>query len=152
MRYKTQAKNYLTPEQRKGKQIGPPKPYRSWLEADVAQDLKKRKIKFGYETRSITYVEPSKVRTYTPDLDIGEDLIVEVKGRWTAQDRRKMGHVLEQNPDLDIRILFDKDNTISRNSKTRYSDWCKKRQIKFAIGNKVPQGWIDESSNTEPVA
>lgn len=110
----------------------------------MAQDLKKRRIKFKYEEDKITFVEPAKVRTYIPDLSIGDGLIVEIKGRWTAQDRRKMGYVIEQNPDLDIRMLFDKDNTISNNSNTRYSDWCTKRNIKFAIGNTIPEEWINE--------
>lgn len=139
-----QAKRYLPPERRKGRGIIPPKPYRSWLEADVAQDLKKRKIPFEYEARKIIFVEPATTRSYTPDLELPNGVIVEIKGRWTAHDRRKMGHVIEQNPELDIRMLFDKDNTISKNSKTRYSDWCRKRGIPFAIGNKVPEEWTDE--------
>ena len=143
-----QAKAYIPPDKRRGKGYKPPPPYRSWLEADVAENLKKRKITFDYETMKIAFVEPAKVRTYIPDLIFGdEDLIVEVKGRWTAQDRRKMGYVIEQNPDLDIRILFDKDNTLSKNSRTRYSDWCRKRNIKCAIGKEVPQEWLDEMNN-----
>ncbi len=137
---------YLTPEKRKGKKLAPPTPYRSWLEADVVEDLKKRKIEFEYEKERVVFVEPAKVRTYIPDLSFPSGLIVEIKGRWTAQDRRKISYVLEQNPDKDIRILFDKDNTISRGSKTRYSDWCNKRNIKFAIGNKVPEEWFDDAS------
>lgn len=146
MRYSgKQAKRYYPPEERKGLGLKPPKPYRSWLEADVAEDLNQREIEFAYETMTIPFVEPAKVRKYKPDLVFGdEDMIVEVKGRWTANDRRKMGEVIEQNPDLDIRMLFHKDNTISRNSRTRYSDWCKKRGIMYAVGGKVPQEWIDE--------
>lgn len=142
-RSKNQAKKYLSPEQRKGKTLLPPRPYRSWLEADVANNLRKRRIKFEYEPSSIVYVEPSKTRRYIPDLVInGGCTYIEVKGRWTAHDRRKMGYVIEQNPDLDIRMLFAKDNTISKNSKTRYSDWCEKRGIMYAIGTEVPKEWI----------
>ena len=133
-------------KERKGRRLQPPEPYRSWLEADVANGLTERKIDFEYETKKITYVEPLKVRTYTPDLTLfDEELIIEVKGRWTAIDRRKMGEVLEQNPELNIKMLFHKDNTISRNSRTRYSDWCRKRQIDYHIGIDVPQEWIDDA-------
>lgn len=133
-------------KERKGRRLQPPEPYRSWLEADVANGLTERKIDFEYETKKITYVEPLKVRTYTPDLILfDEELIIEVKGRWTAIDRRKMGEVLEQNPELNIKMLFHKDNTISRNSRTRYSDWCRKRQIDYHIGIDVPQEWIDDA-------
>jgi hypothetical protein len=149
-RYRSQAKNYLCPARRKGKRVGPPDPYRSWLEADVAHGLKKAKVPFEYETETIIYVEPAQTRRYTPDIILGRnkgakrEIIVEVKGRWTAQDRRKMSLVIEQNPQLDIRMLFARDNTISKNSRTKYSTWCAKRDIKFAIGTSVPQEWLEE--------
>jgi hypothetical protein len=136
----------MTVLERRGKNLKPPEPYRSWLEADVANDLTERNIDFEYETKKITYVEPVKVRTYTPDLVLFDgELIIEVKGRWTATDRRKMSEVIEQNPKLNLKMLFHKDNTISRNSRTRYSDWCKKRQIDYSIGIEVPQEWIDNA-------
>jgi hypothetical protein len=71
-------------------------------------------------------------------------MYIEIKGRFTAQDRKKMSLVIEQNPHLDIRMLLAKDNTISKNSRTRYSTWCGKRGIKYAIGTELPQEWIDE--------
>lgn len=145
-RYKTQASRYLPKAARKGKRLAPPPPYRSWLEADVAKDLEDRGVKFEYESKKLVYVEPAQVRTYTPDLVIGY-LIVEVKGRWTAADRRKMGFVIEQNPDTKIHILFAKDNYISKNSRTKYSDWCEKRGITYAIGESIPEAWFKEAKN-----
>jgi len=144
-RYRSQASKYLCPARRKGKRLGPPEPYRSWLEADVAHALKKAKVKFEYETEKLAFVEPAQVRTYTPDLILGHgQMYVEIKGRFTALDRKKMSLVIEQNPQLDIRMLLAKDNTISKNSRTRYSTWCSKRGIKYAIGTEVPQEWLDE--------
>ena len=112
----------------------------------MAHALKKAKVPFTYESEKIVYVEPAQTRTYTPDFPIGKhgDIIIEVKGRWTAQDRRKMSLVIEQNPHLDIRMLFARDNTISKNSRTKYSTWCKKRNIKYAVGTAVPDAWIEE--------
>jgi hypothetical protein len=138
------AKKYLSVKARKGKNLLQPKPYRSWLEADVAHDLEKRKIGFKYENLKVLYAVPTKVRTYTPDLELENGIIVEVKGRWTSVDRRKMGFVIEQNPELDIRMLFAIDNKISRSSRTRYSDWCEKRDIKYAVSKQVPESWINE--------
>ncbi len=138
------AKMYLSRAERKGKHLLPPKPYRSWLEADVANDLEEREIGFKYENLRVLYAVPTKVRTYTPDLELENKIIVEIKGRWTAHDRRKMGYVIEQNPDLDIRMLFAVNNKIARNSRTRYADWCEKRSIKYAIGKAVPEEWTDE--------
>ena len=138
------AKKYLTPAERKGLNLKPPEPYRSWLEADVAHALDNQKVKFKYEEEKITYVVPAQVHTYTPDIELPNGIIVEVKGRWTAADRKKMGLVLEQNQDKDIRILFAVDNKISKNSRTRYSSWCKRRNIKYAIGREIPEEWINE--------
>jgi hypothetical protein len=58
-----------------------------------------------------------------------------------------MALVFEQNPDLDIRFLFMRDNKISKNSKTRYSDWCKKRGIKYAVSEHghIPDEWLAEA-------
>lgn len=138
------AKKYLTPEQRKGKNLKPPEPYRSWLEADVANALTINNVAFNYEEEKIAYVIPAQVHTYTPDITLPNGIIVEVKGRWTAHDRKKMGLVLEQNPDKDIRILFAVDNKISKNSRTRYSTWCEKRGIKYAIGREIPLEWLED--------
>lgn len=149
-----QAKKYLSPAQRnahKKKKVSvltPPAPYRSWLEADIANALEVAKEEFGYETMKIQYVVPAQVHTYTPDFVLKKGrLVVEAKGRWKADDRKKIGLIMEQNPDLDLRMLFSLDNKISRNSKTRYSDWCKKRGIKYAIGNAVPDAWLEESND-----
>jgi hypothetical protein len=144
------AKKHYSTEQRKkhrkdtGQVLLPPKPYKSWLEAGVANALKALKKKFQYEEVKLQYVVPAQVHTYTPDFKLDNDIIVETKGRWKAEDRKKMGLIYEQHPELDIRMLFATDNKISKNSKTRYSDWCEKRGIKYAIGTEVPKEWLDE--------
>ena len=139
------AKRYLSPAERKGKNLKPPVPYRSWLEADVTHQLEAEGVQFEYESETLFYAEPAKVRKYTPDLRIVfNNIIVEVKGRWTAHDRKKMSLVIEQNPDRDIRMLFAADNKISRSSSTRYSDWCIRRGITYAIGKEVPVEWTEE--------
>jgi hypothetical protein len=147
---KVQAKRYYSLEKRrehkknKGQVLTPPAPYRSWLEADVAASLRKLKRKFKYEQTKLSYVVPAQLHTYTPDFELDNGIIVETKGRWTAADRKKMGLIFEQHPEKDIRMLFALDNKISKNSRTKYSDWCEKRGIKYAIGAAVPQEWLDE--------
>lgn len=71
-------------------------------------------------------------------------MYIEIKGRFTAQDRKKMSLIIEQHPELDIRMLLAKDNKISKNSRTKYSTWCTKRNIKFHVGTEVPQEWLEE--------
>ena len=145
-----QAKRYYSPVARKkyskqkNKVLTPPHPYKSWLEADVAKDMARNKINFKYEDYALTYVIPAQVHTYTPDFELPNGIIVETKGRWTSADRKKMGLVIEQHPELDIRMLFALDNKIAPKSKTRYSMWCERRGIKYAIGTAVPKEWINE--------
>lgn len=117
---------------------------RSGLEKRTATFLDKKKIKYEYETQTIEYTVPSKVHKYKPDFILENGIIIEAKGRFDAATRQKMAHVIEQNPDLDIRMLFMRDNTISKNSKTKYSDWCDRRGIKYHISadGEVPSSWL----------
>lgn len=122
---------------------------RSGLEERVRKDLDERKIKYEYETLKLPYIkkicphcgEVLQKGNYVPDFIIG-NLIVEVKGRFTAEDRKKHKAVREMNPDRDIRILFQRDQKIAKNSKTKYSDWCLKNSIVFAFGENIPDSWI----------
>lgn len=113
--------------------------YRSGFEKKVASKL--NPSDFKYETNHYKYVV---VKTYTPDFVLSNGIIVETKGRWTSEDRTKHKLVREANPDLDIRFLFQKDNKLNPKSKTHYSDYCKKKGWKFAIGNEIPKDWLNE--------
>ena len=122
-------------------------PYRSFLEVEIANDLEEKGVEFEYECRVLTYEEPAHIRRYTPDFVLPNGIIVEAKGIWSAKDRKKMSLVMEQHPELDIRMLFERNQKLSKTSKTRYADWCKKRGIKYAIGRSVPQEWLDEEGS-----
>ena len=130
------------------------KPVRSGLEARVREDLDNRGIAYEYETLKLPYIkqvcphcnEVLKKGNYLPDFIIGT-LIVEAKGRFTSEDRKKHLAVKEMNPDRDIRILFQRDQKISKNSKTYYSNWCIKYNIPYAIGESVPEEWISGEQN-----
>jgi hypothetical protein len=119
---------------------------RSGLEKRTAEYLDKNNVKYEYETLKILYTVPAKGHKYTPDFILENGIIVECKGRFDAATRQKMSLVIEQNPDKDIRLLFMRDNTISKSSKTKYSDWCDKRGIKYHVSanGEVPEEWINE--------
>lgn len=121
---------------------------RSGLEKKVAESLDRRGYKYEYENQILYYVIPEQTHKYKPDFELPNKVIIEVKGRFTAIDRRKMAMVIEQNPEKDIRLLFQCDNKISTNSKTRYSDWCSKRNIQYCVSSKgeVPTEWLDEQT------
>ena len=136
--------------------------YRSKYEKRVGQYLTDHEVTYGYEEMSYEYDEPLRknrsrctecgstnlVRTgwYTPDFFIhtgNRTIIIETKGRFTAADRRKMVAIRKEHPDLDIRMLFMRDNRLTRRSATHYSDWCHKNDYTCAVG-MPPDAWIKE--------
>lgn len=119
---------------------------RSGFEKKAASYLDKLGIEYEYETEKLKYTEPATDRTYTPDFILPNGIYLECKGAFTAPQRKKMAAVVEQNPDKDIRMLFMRDNHISKSSKTRYSDWCEKRNIPYHVSanGTVPENWLLE--------
>ena len=45
-------------------------------------------------------------RTYTPDFVLPNGIILETKGQFISDDRRKHKLIKQQHPDLDIRFVF----------------------------------------------
>jgi hypothetical protein len=83
-------------------------------------------------------------------LDSSYGILIESKGRWTAEDRKKHLLVKQQHPELDIRIIFQSaKNKISKGSKTTYADFCNKHGIVWAE-KIVPENWYVETSKTAP--
>lgn len=119
---------------------------RSGLERNVAAFLEEHGVSFTYEEDKIPYTVPSKARKYVPDFKLENGIYVEAKGKFDAATREKMLLVIKQNPDKDIRLLFMRDNKITKVSPTKYTDWCKKHGIKCAVSDKgkVPLEWINE--------
>jgi len=136
--------------------------FKSKLEYDIGVDLINREQVFEYESQAFGYTIPVihsycngcgdgpafMDRTYTPDFFLSNGIIVEAKGRFTADERKKHRAMKEQHPDLDLRMLFQSDNYLTNNKKAknrkRYSTWCNSMGIKWAIGKKIPQEWLDE--------
>lgn len=128
----------------------------SKFELDVAKDLREKGINFDYEMQSFTYVvdvmhtvcpecghKPAiKYARYTPDFFLPNGIIVETKGRWTSEDRKKMVAMVEQYPELDIRMLFRADNWLTKKHRDSYSTWCDKKGIPYAVGKTIPEEWL----------
>jgi len=117
---------------------------RSGLEKRLATFLDSKGQEYTYEEDKLTYIVPEKKHTYLPDFKLSNGIYIEAKGKWDSASRTKMALVIEQNPDKDIRMLFQRDNTISKTSKTRYSDWCEKRGIKYHVSSdgELPDDWL----------
>lgn len=123
-----------------------PKKFRSKLELRVFNDVKPRlggTAKLYYEQEKLGY---TLEKEYTPDFLLefrdGTKRFIEVKGHFKWEDREKMYAVKKAHPNLDIRMVFDRDNKIAKNSKMRYSDWCAKYGYMCAFGS-IPDEWLE---------
>lgn len=123
--------------------------YRSSFEARIANDLKARGVDFRYEPFKISYVKPVKPSTYTPDYVLPNGIIVEAKGYFKSADRTKHVLVKKQNPELDIRFVFQNpNNRLSKTSKTTYGQWATKNGFKYAA-TQIPEEWINEEPKAD---
>ena len=118
--------------------------YRSGFEHKVSDQLKENKIKFEYETTVIDYIKPETKHTYTIDFTLPNGILVETKGRWVLEDRKKHLLIKEQHPELDIRLVFQNSKgKIRKGSKTTYADFCDKNEIIWA-DKTIPASWYNE--------
>ena len=96
---------------------------------------------FKYEEFKIKY-EVHETRTYTPDFELPNGIIIESKGRFVPADRKKHLLVKKQHPELDIRFVFSNSRAkINKGSKTTYGDWCDKNGFQYS-DKLIPEGWI----------
>ena len=101
------------------------------------------RVPFGYEDAAIPYVTE---HVYTPDFTIslsgGRRIHIECKGWLRPEDRQKMLKVKYQNPSLDIRFVFQKDNPlVNKKSKTTYTQWAQRHGFPSAVGS-IPPEWL----------
>ena len=116
--------------------------YRSGFENKVASALSEQSISFEYEVTQIEYIKPQTNHKYTVDFTLPNGILIETKGRWTTEDRKKHLLIKKQHPELDIRIVFQNASTkIRKGSKTTYGDFCDKNGIIWAEKN-IPESWL----------
>ena len=116
--------------------------YRSGFEHKIADQLTENKNKFEYETTVIKYTKPETHHTYTIDFTLPNGILIETKGRWVLEDRKKHLLIKAQHPELDIRIVFQNPNgKIRKGSKTTYADFCNKHGIEWAE-KTIPADWL----------
>lgn len=117
---------------------------RSGLEESVAKQLTDLGVDYEYETLKIDYVVPSSKHKYTPDFILPNGIIVETKGRFLSDDRKKHLLIQEQHPELDIRFVFSSSRTkISTGAKTSVAEWCAKHGFIYAQ-KLIPLEWLEE--------
>ena len=103
------------------------KGYRSGLEEKVGEQLKKLNARAEYESFKIPYTVPIIYRTYTPDYLLPNGIVLELKGLFVLEDRKKHLLIKEQYPNLDIRFVFSNSRTkLRKGAKSNYGEWCEK--------------------------
>ncbi|WAX26249.1 endonuclease I [Ralstonia phage p2106] len=118
--------------------------YRSGLEDKIAGQLESKSVPVVFEQFDIKYVIPASDHKYTPDFVLPNGIIIEGKGIFDADDRKKHLLIREQHPELDIRFVFSSSKALLyKGSPTSYAKWCEKYGFKFA-DKLIPDAWLRE--------
>ena len=114
--------------------------YRSKLEERIAELLDVLHISYEYESIKVPYTIQ---HNYLPDFVLPNHIYLEAKGYWEPSDRRKVLAVKRDNPDIDLRMVFQAPyNKISKKSKTTYAQWCEKHDIPWTSYHDIPIEWL----------
>jgi len=114
--------------------------FRSGLESKVADLLEGLGVTYEYESKRVPYTIQ---HNYCPDFVLPNHVHLETKGYWDAADRRKIKAVKKDNPELDLRMVFQSPfNKISKKSKTTYAMWCEKHDIPWTSFHNIPLEWL----------
>jgi len=142
--------------------------YRSGLEETIGADVKSRGIGAVYEAAPITYTKPETRHRYTGDWFLRRDrgevtydfssnpnwyadeafwrdhFLVESKGMFSAEDRKKHLLIQAQYPSSDIRFVFSRSKSpLRKGAKSTYGEWCEKHGFIFA-DRLIPDDWFTE--------
>lgn len=132
--------------------------YRSGFEARVADQLRAHRIKFEFEPDRIPYLkrvmsgtclacgtkDVYQKRLYTPDFKLGPTYYIEAKGVFPANERIKMKLVKVQHPELEIRMIFQRDNIMIRGKPERYADWAVANGFAYQMGGyEGENAWLN---------
>jgi len=114
--------------------------FRSKLEERISNLFDELGVIYEYESSKVAYTIQHH---YVPDFILPNHIYLEAKGYWDAADRRKILAVKKDNPDLDLRMVFQSPyNTISKKSKTTYAKWCEKHNIPWCAFHTIPIDWL----------
>ncbi|WP_256582907.1 endodeoxyribonuclease [Pseudomonas sp. HMWF032] len=118
-----------------------PARYRSGLEETIAKALGPE---VPFEAYFLDYVVPASDHKYTPDFVLKNNIIIESKGLFDSDDRKKHALIKAQYPDLDVRFVFSNPQSkLYKGSPTTYAMWCEKNGFKYAK-KSVPEEWLQE--------
>ena len=98
-------------------------------------------VEIEYEPHKIPYTIST---TYSPDFILLNGIVVETKGYFPPDERKKMLLIHKQHPELDVRvILYRHTDPILKGSPTTYAMWCSKNGIKWGTPDDL-LAWAKE--------
>jgi hypothetical protein len=111
--------------------------YRSGFEARLAADHHRRGLAVEYEAETLPYTTYHTCRVdWRVTTNSGKVILVESKGWFPPEDKAKVLALIESNPGVDYRLLFERPSP-------KLEAWAKKRKIKYAVGT-IPDAWLRE--------
>ena len=114
--------------------------FKSKLEERIATLFVTLGVQYEYESEKISYTIQHH---YCPDFVLPNHVYLEAKGYWAPADRRKILAVKKDNPDMDLRMVFQAPyNKINKKSKTTYAMWCEKHDIPWTAYDDIPIDWL----------
>jgi len=114
--------------------------FKSKLEERLATLFSTLGVSYEYESEKVAYTIQHH---YCPDFILANHVYLEAKGYWAPADRRKILAVKKDNPDLDLRMVFQAPyNKINKKSKTTYAMWCEKHDIPWTAYHDIPIEWL----------
>jgi hypothetical protein len=127
-------------------------PYRSGLEVSLSKQLIEAGVPFRFEPDQLPYIRNGKVAWYTPDFKVADGTYLEGKGYFHGgdKDRQKLILIKNQHPEIDLRIVFQKESTpVSKDTTLTYGDWADTCGFTWAGGGKIPQDWLEDFKGTK---
>ena len=126
------------------------KGFRSGLEEANASFLRSLGVVVNYEdpASKVRYSIPESPHIYTPDFVLPNGILVETKGLFALDDRKKHVLIKQQHPELDLRFVFQNPNAkLRKGSPTSYAKWAEKEGFKWAA-RLIPASWLEEAGPT----
>ena len=121
---------------------------RSKLEEKFAGILSNFDVDWFYEISKIKYTIPESQHTYIVDFTTKNGVFWECKGYLSDYaERRKYVLLKEQNPDLDIRFVFDNPSKLCGGTKMTHAAWAKKYNFPYCGVNDLEtiRAWAKEN-------
>jgi Phage endonuclease I len=109
------------------------------LRLAVAAHVEAQGIDLVYQPHTIEY---ETHHSYIPDFTLENGVILETQGWLSEKDRIKMLAVKKQNPNLDVRYIFQAPNNKIPETGQTYAQWAEDNGIQWAPFYAIPIEWL----------